>query len=155
MFIHDLRTGFQLRLRVYPETLKQFDRLRRHQGWDCLHHGPVMGESSALRLFDPLLWITVAVKYNPLMLSGVLFDHVMDGHVKVVCFFQDVTGFFERLRNDRIEDDIRWSDGIPGTDHTEFKFISCKGKRWRPIPVCGILCQVRECLDTRLQFAAL
>ncbi len=79
----------------------------------------------------------------------------MDGHVEIIRFFQYVTGFFERLRDDGVQHDVRRRDGIPGSHHTELEFIAGEGKRRRTVPVRGVLRKIREGLHAGLQFAAL
>ena len=78
------------------------------------------------------------------MLREVRLDQVVQSLFKAVCLLQDVTGIRKRLGRNGVQDDIRFRDGITGSDHPEFKLVARKGKGGRPVPVRGILVQLRQ-----------
>ena len=127
-FILDLCSGFQLCSGKYMEFLKQVYCLFCGQCRNCIYHGWKVRKSSAFCFFCPFRSITVAVKHNTLMINSIFFDQIMNCHIKVFCLFQTVTGFFECLCCDGVQHYVTFRDRIPGTNHTEFKFISCKCK---------------------------
>ena len=128
-FILDLCTGTEFSFRKYAEFAKQLDRFIGHKCRDRFHHGIDVRQASAFCFFYPLFRITVAIKYDPLMFCCIFFDQVMHGKLKIFCLFQTVAGIGECFRYDRVDHHVTFCYGISGTYHTEFKFISGKGKR--------------------------
>ena len=136
------------------EFLKQTDGFLCYQGRNCIYHGTNIRKSSSFRLFYPFIRISVPIKYNAVMLSCILFDEIMNRLFKIIRLFQHITCLWKRICNNCIQHNVRSRDRIPGSYHTEFKFISCKRKRWCSVSVCRILCQFWKCSYTSLQLSA-
>ncbi len=152
--ILNLRTGFQFRSGKYAEALKQLHGFRFCQYRDSIHHRLNIRKSPALRFLHPFLRVAVAVEYNPLMLRSILFNQIMDRHIKVLRLLQAVTGFGKCLSRYGIEHHVRRRYGIPGTHHTKLKLIARKGKGRSTVPIRSILGKVGKCLNPCVQMTS-
>ena len=89
------------------------------------------------------------------MLRHIFFDQIMYRHVEILCRLQTVSRFAESLRHDGVQGSIRTADRILTSYHTEFKFITGKGKGRSTISVCCILHKIRQSGNTGTQYASL
>ena len=124
-----LRAGTQLCLGENTELFKQMDSLGSSQSIYCCYHGRNIGQSSSGCFLFPFPGITVAIENNTLVLRHIFLDQIMDCHIEIFRTFQTVCSFAERLCHNGIQGGVGASDGILASHHTEFEFISCKGKR--------------------------
>ena len=53
----------------------------------------------------------------------------MNSKIKILCLLKHITGVRKRLCDDRVEHDVRRSDGITGSHHTELELVTCKRER--------------------------
>ena len=125
----DLRTGFQLGFCEHTESLEEIYRCICHHSRNCLYHGADVRQASFLSLLYPRFRITVAIEDDSLVLCCIFLDQIMYRQIKVICFLKYIACIRERLCNDRIEHNVRRSNGITGSDHTELEFVSCKRER--------------------------
>ena len=105
------------------------DSLGSSQSIYCCYHGRNIGQSSSGCFLFPFPGITVAIENNTLVLRHIFLDQIMDCHIEIFRTFQTVCSFAERLCHNGIQGGVGASDGILASHHTEFEFISCKGKR--------------------------
>ena len=78
----------------------------------------------------------------------------MDFQITILCLFQTFIDLTEYLCGDGVQNNVAGGNGVSGSHHTEFKFITSKRKRRSTVPVCGVFYQIRKCTHTCLQSSA-
>ena len=120
--------GLQFYLCKDTELLKKLHSLFCGQCGRRLNHGTDVGKPASCSLGNPFIGVAVAVENNPLMLRHVLFDQIVHGKFKVLCFLQNIRRLAERFRNDGIQGRVRAGDRICTAHHAELKFVAGEGK---------------------------
>ncbi len=113
--------------------------------------GTVVQKTSYLcGLLNPVIVITVAVKDNSLVVFDGLANHLMKGVFKILRPFQTVGINLKALGNRTVEHHVGAGNAVGGTKHTELKLIAGKGKRRRPVAVCGISVKLWQNIHAQL-----
>ena len=84
------------------------------------------------------------------MLAESARDQVVQRPRKIVRLFQFIRKLAQRVRDDRVDDDVRPRDGECRPQHAELEFIACKGKRRSAVAVGGVLGQFGESIYPQL-----
>ena len=77
------------------------------------------------------------------MIPDGFLNQIMEFFFEIFSLFQTIRKIHKGVCYRPIQHNIRTSDGIRGTYHTEFKFISGKSKRRCTVSVCGIYRKMR------------
>ena len=154
IFIFDLNTALKLGSGEDAKLFKHCNGGIRYQGRDRIHHGREVGKPPFLRFLHPFPGIAVSVENDSLMLCQISPDECVEGLFKILCAFQFITGIRESLRCNRIEDNVRSRNGIPGSHHAEFKLIAGKCEGARAIAVSRVFGKIRKRARSCRQFPA-
>ena len=84
------------------------------------------------------------------MIADGLFDHLVERRLKVRSIFQTIRVDLQRLRDRRVEHDVRAGDTVGGTEHPELKLVAGESKRRRPVAVRRIFREFRQYVHAEL-----
>ena len=145
--IDDLTVGIQLNIVSCPEFVLGINTMTGYKVYILLCN--VCGQAFCGRgiiaypafcgLLGPIGGVAVTAQNNALMFGKGTANELLQCSVKVISLFQFICKFTELLSHNGVQGNVGTCDGLRRTQHTELKFVTCKGQGRGAVAVGGVL----------------